>query len=284
MFDSLLQFAYKVLYFLLCVFGVLTIPFILVFTIYFIGSIIGGKRLKKRTIKRAPPKYSKKDTFLSLIYKIYILVPIRIIKDMFESNPDVFKITGVHVFCGEQGTGKTISAVHFCKRLKEIYPLAEVGANINLDFKDFDIQGIDDIISNLNGEKGQINLVDEVQNWFSSANSKNFPPSMLTEITQQRKQRKCLVCTSQVFTRMSKPIREQVTFLYKPITFFGCFTWVRVYKPNISDDGLVDKSLFIRSYCFVHDDYLRSCYDTFERVKVLGDNIKKVGIIQNGKE
>ena len=277
MFDSLLNFAYKVLFFLGSVALCLILPFLIVFCIYFLVSLIGGKRLKKRSVKRAPPKYSKKDTLLSLLYKIYILVPIRIIKDIFETNPDIFKITGVHVFCGEQGTGKTISAVHFAKQLKEFYPLAVVGANINLDFKDFDIQGIDDIVSNTNGEKGQINLVDELQNWFSSANSKNFPPSMLTEITQQRKQRKCLIATSQVFTRMSKPIREQVTYLYKPITFFGCFTWVRVYKPCISDDGLVDKSQYIRSYCFVHDDYLRSCYDTYERVKVLSAQIKKAG-------
>lgn len=278
MFDNIIQFAYKLLFVVICAFGALILPFLLVFIVYFIGSFIGGKRLKKRSVKRAPPKYSKKDTLLSLLYKIYILVPIRIIKDMFESDPDVFKITGVHVFCGEQGTGKTISAVHFCKRLKEIYPLAEVGANIHLDFKDFDIQGIDDIVSNTNGEKGQINFVDELQNWFSCNNSKSFPPSMLTEITQQRKQRKCLVATSQVFTRMAKPIREQVTYLYKPITFFGCFTWVRIYKPFISDDGLVDKSQFIRSYCFVHDDYLRSCYDTYERVKVLSSEIKKGNI------
>lgn len=275
MFDNLLSFAYKVLFFLICFFGALFLPFLLVCFVYFIVSIIGGKRLKKRSVKRAPPKYSKKDTIISLLYKIYILVPIRIIKDLFNSDPDIFKITGVHVFCGEQGTGKTISAVHFCKRLKELYPLADVGANINLDFKDFDIQGIDDIISNTNGEKGQINFIDELQNWFSCNNSKSFPPSMLTEITQQRKQRKCLVATSQVFTRMAKPIREQVSYLYKPLTFFGCFTWVRVYKPAISDDGLVDKSQYIRSYCFVHDDYLRNCYDTYERVKVLSAQIQK---------
>ena len=277
MFDSILNFAYKVLFFFGSVAIIIIAPFLIVFAVYFVCSIIGGKRLKKRSVKRSPPKYAKKDTILSLLYKIYILVPIRIIKDIFETNPDIFKITGVHVFCGEQGTGKTISAVHFAKQLKELYPLAMVGANINLEFKDFDIEGIEDIISNTNGEFGQINLVDEVQNWFSSTNSKNFPPSMLTEITQQRKQRKCLVATSQVFTRMSKPIREQVTYLYKPITIFGCFTWVRVYKPNISDDGLVDKSQYLRSYCFVHDDYLRNCYDTYERVKTLSATIKKVG-------
>ena len=270
MLNDVIQFCYRILGFLGIFFIILVAPFILVFLIYFIISVISGKRLKKATIKKDKPYYSKKDNLLSVLYKIYILLPVRLIKDIFESDPDIFKITGVHVFCGEQGTGKTISAVHFCKRLKELYPLATVGSNITLSFKDFDIVGIDDIISNTNGEKGQINFVDELQNWFSSSNSKSFPPSMLTEITQQRKQRKCLVATSQVFTRLAKPIREQVTLLYKPLTFFGCFTWVRVYKPAISDDGLVDKSTYIRSYCFVHDDYLRSCYDTYERVKNIG--------------
>ena len=92
---------------------------------------------------------------------------------------------------------------------------------------------------------------------------------MLTEITQQRKQRKCVVGTSQVFTRISKPIREQITLLYKPMTIAGCFTIVRVYKVTLNDDGTVKDMKRRRTYAFVHDDELRSCYDTYEKVERL---------------
>ena len=74
MFDSLLNFAYKVLFFLGSVALCLILPFLIVFCIYFLVSLIGGKRLKKRSVKRAPPKYSKKDTLLSLLYKILLVV------------------------------------------------------------------------------------------------------------------------------------------------------------------------------------------------------------------
>ena len=92
---------------------------------------------------------------------------------------------------------------------------------------------------------------------------------MLTEITQQRKQRKCVVGTSQVFTRISKPIREQITLLYKPMTIAGCLTIVRVYKVALNDDGTVKDMKRRRVYAFVHDDELRSCYDTYEKVERL---------------
>ena len=93
MFDLLLNFAYKVLFFLGSAAIIIIGPFILVLVVYFVCSIIGGKRLKKRSVKRAPPKYAKKDTLFSLLYKIYVLVPVRIIKDIFTTNPDIFKIT-----------------------------------------------------------------------------------------------------------------------------------------------------------------------------------------------
>ena len=233
----------------------------IVFLVYY---FFKGKRFKKRTVKRPKPVYTKKQ---SVLKRLYIDFPRRFILDRFERDPDTFDTFGVHVFAGEQGSGKTIAAMHFMKMIKERNPMCRISSNIDLDYQDDIINDWQDIMKQNNGEHGQVVMIDELQNWFSSNESKNFPPDMLTEITQQRKQRKCIVGTSQVFTRVSKPIREQVTLLYRPLTLCGCITFVRVYKLRLTDDGTVDNMTLRKIYFFVHDDELRSCYDTYQKVQ-----------------
>lgn len=225
---------------------------------------------KSKTVKK---KYSKSFSIVGFLKKIFLDFPIRYIDDLFERDPDSFDTFGVHIFCGEQGSGKSIAAVHFIKMIQERNPLCHVAGNVALSFEADTLRDWTNILEYNNGIYGQVIFLDEIQNWFSSNESKNFPPAMLTEITQQRKQRKCVVGTSQVFTRMSKPIREQITLLYKPFTILGCFTVVRVYRVSLLDDGSINKARMLKMYCFVHDDELRNAYDTYEKVQ----RIKLVG-------
>lgn len=239
-------------------------PFVLVSAFFLLFYFIKGKRIKKRTVKRKKPVYSCKQ---SILKRLYIDFPRRLILDIYERDPDAFDTFGVHIFAGEQGSGKSIAAMHFVKMIKERNPACSVASNIDIDFQDDQITDWRDLLNKNNGIYGQVVILDELQNWFSSNESRNFPPDMLTEITQQRKQRKCIVGTSQVFTRISKPIREQVTLLYRPLTVAGCLTFVRVYKLSLTEDGTVDKMKLKQVYFFVHDDDLRNCYDTYQRVQ-----------------
>lgn len=204
-------------------------------------------------------------------------LPVKILRDFprqwtldyLNKDPDSFSYNGIHIFCGEQGSGKTISAFEFSRRIKREYPRAIMKSNTDCTFADKTISDINDVISSTNGIYGEITFIDEIQNWFASNESKNFPPEMLSEVCQQRKQRKILIATSQVFTRLAKPIREQCTYLYLPLTIAGCFTIVRVYKPKLDSDADVKKLRPIKTYCFVHDDELRNCYDTYKKIERL---------------
>ena len=44
---------------------------------------------------------------------------------------------------------------------------------------------------------------------------------IMTEISQQRKQRKHIVCTSQVFGRLAKPLREQFNTVVECRNYFN---------------------------------------------------------------
>ncbi len=253
---SLLQY---VIYSVLAV----IIPIFVMCGVFFIVNLIKGKKIPRRQ-KKPQLNYAKGANYIKMLFWDF---PKRLISDYFERNPDGFDTYGVHLFCGEQGSGKSMAAVHFAKCILERNSMSQLASNIDLNFQQSRIESWEQILTTCNGEYGQIIFLDEMQNWFSSNESKNFPPEMLTEITQQRKQRKIVIGTSQVFGRVSKPIREQITLLYKPMTIAGALTIVRVYKVDLADDGTVTKMHFRRWYAFVHDDELRNCYDTYEKVQ-----------------
>lgn len=260
--ESLLNFFFDALKVFLYTFSCIIIPFFFMFFVFFLYNFIRGNRLPKRKKLRTYHYVQRFNPVKVLFWEL----PMRFIADTFGKDPDAFDTYGVHVFSGEQGSGKSIAAVHFIKCMMERNPCAKLASNISLNFQDAVISDWTDILRYNNGSDGQIIFLDEIQNWFSSNESRNFPPDMLTEITQQRKQRKCVVATSQVFTRISKPIREQITLLYKPFTVFGCLTVVRVYKVALNDDGSTKDMRRVRTYCFVHDEELRNSYDTYQKV------------------
>jgi ATP-dependent Clp protease ATP-binding subunit ClpX len=91
---------------------------------------------------------------------------------------------------------------------------------------------------------------------------------MLTEITQQRKQRKMILATSQVFERVAKPIREQTYMLYKPFTIAGCLTLVLKFEVVIkASSGSVDKNRFRGMFFFVQSKELRETFDTYHKIE-----------------
>ena len=92
-----------------------------------------------------------------------------------------------------------------------------------------------------NGDDGVIFAIDEIQNEFSSAVSKDFLETLLSEITMQRKQKITILSSSQVFTRVAKALREQYYDVMECRTFFGRWTRIKCYD---ADD-----------YCSVIDNY-----------------------------
>lgn len=250
---------------LLQVLWVILSPFILSCIVWLLYYLKCGRRAPRRSKPIISTKYTKPP---NLLKRIYVDLPRRFIDDKLSLDPDEFDTFGVHIFCGEQGAGKSIAMVHFLKQIQERNPACKLASNISLSFQDSTINDWTDILNTNNGKLGQIIVLDEIQNWFSSNESRNFPPQMLTEITQQRKQRKIVVGTAQVFNRIAKPIREQITMIYKPMTICGCFTVVRVYRPKASStNGDLEKLRLLKVYCFVQDDEIRNSFDTYEKVK-----------------
>lgn len=218
-------------------------------------------------MKAPEKKFVSETKKVNFFKRLFIDFPRRFVLDRLTINPNEFKEFGFHLFVGEQGSGKTVAVAEFLGRLKREYPLMKTATNFDYKYEDSKIDCWQNLIFNNNGIYGQADVIDEVQNWFSSNQSKDFPPEMIQEITQQRKQRKIFIGTTQRFERMAKPLREQVNYIYKPITIAGCLTIVGVYKPNINHEGQIDKLRPIKHYFFIHNDEIRNSFDTYKKIE-----------------
>lgn len=97
-------------------------------------------------------------------------------------------------------------------------------------------------------------------------------------ITMQRKQRIVILCSSQVFTRVAKPIREQAFYVINCKTIAGRYTKLKWYNADLYLDYADNPSLenrrklmfkAARKDCFVQSDYLRGCYNSYALVERL---------------
>lgn len=204
----------------------------------------------------------------SMLKRLFVDAPRRIVLDRFGRDPEFFRFQGLHVFCGEQGSGKTIALVEFVMRMQAEYPKAKCITNLGYAQEDDVLTEWQQLLTYNNGKKGVIVGIDEIQNWFASGKN-TLPESMLEIVTQNRKNRRIIVATSQVFTRMAKGLREQCTLIYEPITLLGCITWVRIKKPILDSDGNVIDKKHRGSYFFVHTQELRDAYDTYKVIHTL---------------
>ena len=155
----------------------------------------------------------------------------------YKNNPTYFRPDGLVIFVGGQGSGKTLSAVAYVYNLLEFYPKAIIVTNIDLLDYPIDNERVfrftcaDDLKKYKNGKEGVIFLIDEIQLYFNSLGSKNINMDVMTQISQQRKQRIHIVATSQVFGRMAKPLREQ----------FSCVILCKSYFNFIQKNSLIDR-------------------------------------------
>lgn len=147
-----------------------------------------------------------KNVFDTLAYKIRFA----------RENPDYFYPAGIWVFTGPQGSGKTLSAVQCLKKMCARYPKAIVCTNMSIaGIKNETIEFTEyEQLSELsNGVNGVIFFLDEIHILWNSLESKEIPISEMACFCQMRKNRRVIIGTSQVYSRITKPIREQLQYL-----------------------------------------------------------------------
>lgn len=190
-----------------------------------------------------------------------------------KENPEYFYPEGLLVFCGSQGSGKTLSAVQYVKKLCIEYPRAILVTNTKINGLPahtavVPYNGIESLTSHENGLCGVIYFIDEIHLEFNSLESKNVPIEVMIEVSQQRKQRKHIVGTSQVYMRMAKPLREQIKNVVICKNFFKCIQFNKLIDGESAheENGKL-KFDTVKNIIWFHSPKLYNSYDTYAKMK-----------------
>lgn len=186
------------------------------------------------------------------------------------NNPFFFDPAGIWVFTGCQGSGKTLSAVNLVFELHKQYPKALICSNMLLHGLDnvIPFTNYEQIFKLNNGSEGIIFLIDEVHILWNSLESKDISFDEMASFCQNRKDRRVIVGTSQVYSRIAKPIREQLQYIVACRCFFGLFQLNTIIDPtqvvedssgHLTADGIGKQFFF---HC--PDMYLR--FDTYNKI------------------
>lgn len=181
---------------------------------------------------------------------------------------------GIWFFDGKQGSGKTLSCVFLALQFKKKYTDLHLISNV-------EVKGFPNAvyfstptelvqILNENGEdhKHTLVIIDEALSYF--AENGGIDPGLMSEITQNRKQRRLMFIATQKFKRVNNRIRD---FSMRTIKcrHFGSFQ----YNVIRDDETLVfDKNEMdfigrrIGSFIFKRNNELFSQYDTFAKTKI----------------
>jgi len=183
---------------------------------------------------------------------------------------------GIWCFVGLPGAGKTMSLVHYLDQQRRIYgDRIIIITNFYYKGQDGELTGWDMLLPEY--DKPVIFAWDELQNEFNSREYRKFPMRLVHELTQNRKGNgKQVVYTTQTFTAVDNNFRNLTSRVVDCRTYFGRLTSSRHYKREFYEARIESKSVErkvrikpIRKERFIQTDYLRSRYDSFQRLDYL---------------
>lgn len=190
--------------------------------------------------------------------------------------------TGSRVYKGFQGSGKTLSMVKYAFDLHKAFPDCIIFSNVKIngiDDKHYMFIENDDILKYAltvqKGERGVLVLLDEAHLYFNKKNGISL--DVLTCISQQRKDRRRLVFSSQIWEELDISLRKQV----KEIV--SCRNILGKIQINIISDGeslTYDKlsgsyvAKTIRTEIFKHNNQLYNAYSTYQKI-ITNDNYER---------
>lgn len=214
------------------------------------------------------------------------------LKKWIRPEPNQFP-TGSRVYKGYQGQGKTLSMVKYTIDLVKEFPECVVFSNIrikDIPTLDYDkkidetgnvyyqkIKGNYKFIENdeelkhallfRNGKGGVLVLLDEAHLFFNKKSGISL--DVLTAISQQRKDRKRLVFSSQIWEELDISLRKQVKEIVSCRCYLGRFQINRVSDgETLSYNKLTNEYECNKLYTdiFKHHQQLYDRYDTYQKI------------------
>lgn len=189
-------------------------------------------------------------------------------------NGRKFNEYGLTLYVGDQGSGKSMAMTEYLERMRKDFPRALIITNYGYVHQDKEFGDWNDFFEIRNGVDGVIFALDEIQNEFNSKAWKEFPEELLSEITQQRKQKVKIIASAQVYQDVAVQLRRQTLYVAECTTFAQRWTIVRCFRKkdyeraqNFAEGTQKVQKVYKKS--FVQNEHLRSLYDTEKKIERL---------------
>lgn len=179
---------------------------------------------------------------------------------------------GTRVLKGFQGRGKTISAVKYIIDIQNKFPNCVIFSNVKISgLRNFYFCRKDDDIyyglSYENGENGVICFIDEAHLFFNKKTGISL--DVLTQISQQRKQRRKIIFTSQIWEELDISLRKQVPEIVK------CWNLGNIQINKVSNGESLrwdkNESQYVADTIgieiFKRNEILGNAYDTYQKIE-----------------
>lgn len=200
-------------------------------------------------------------------------------RKFYRENPTYFRPDGFICFVGNQGSGKTLSAVNYVCNLMEMYPKCLLVTNIEiLDYpidnkRVFEFKEGNDILNYENGIEGVIFFIDEIHLYFGSQKgNNNLDPAVLQQICQQRKQRFHIVSTTQYYGQLNIALRRHFDSILYCKPYFGGYLQCNslIQKSSLKTDDssgqILDADVIKKFWYFRGPDMFKK-YNTLAVIK-----------------
>lgn len=178
--------------------------------------------------------------------------------------------TGSAVYFGFQGQGKTLAMTAYAFRIKEEFPNCVIFSNYNLYGIDYNYCFSDEDVKNAlsfqNGAKGVLVLLDEAHLYFGKKTGIGL--ETLTAISQQRKDKRRIVFTSQIWEELDISLRKQVKEIHH------CHKVLNLIIQNVCDGETLSYDKMKSEYVAKHiryeifkmnDEYFNR-YNTYQKI------------------
>lgn len=220
------------------------------------------------------------------LVKLFRFIKLRFQDSKVEKADGKFRDFALDCYVGEQGSGKSTSMVERLEQIRRDYPQVKIMTNFGYGGQDEPLTDWQQLIDCRNGDDGIVFAIDEIQNEFDKHDTRNFNLDILKVVTQQRKQGIKILATSQVFTSVSKPLREQCYTVVECRTVAGRWTFQRAFDAReynyFVDNPNPEKKAKVRrkwTKNFVQSDKIRGMFDSYAVIesmkKLLKDETKK---------
>lgn len=179
--------------------------------------------------------------------------------------------TGTRVYTGHQGEGKTLSLVKYVYDIKREFSSCVIFSNILLKGIEYhyysDNNGLKQALEYSNGANGVLVVIDEAQLFFNKKDGISI--DVFTAICQQRKDRRRLVFTCQIWEDLDISLRKQVPDIVKCKCILGCIQINKILDgQTLHYDKLESSYIADKKYTeiFKHYDKLYNKYDTYQKI------------------